>query len=195
MSQLVNCNEFDWLVNPWEPKDLDQERDTRWIHFDWRKGRMEESGLLASSVGKVTAQSRDTGHSGQGSASLWALSVYLETLSSHAGISRVWNTFYLFLRWKKQFHFICPCYQLPFLNWFLCLIWRANFPLFTLLSPFVTFLTSGLFCSFIISAIFCLPKPSVSWGVRGLSEAFPFLKSIMFSLPSQKLKCHAWNKQ
>ena len=65
MSLLVNCNKFDWLVNPWEPKDLDQERDTRWIHFDWRKGRMEESGLLASSVGKVTAQSRDTGHSGQ----------------------------------------------------------------------------------------------------------------------------------
>lgn len=86
-------------------------------------------------------------------------------------------------------------YQLPFLNWLLCLIWRANFPLFTLLSPFVTFLTSGLFCSFIISAIFCLTKPCVSWGVRGLSEAFPFLKSIIFSLPSQKLRCHAWNKR
>ena len=62
---------------------------------------MEESGLLSSSVGKVTAQSGGTGHSGQGSASLWALLVGLETLSSHAGISRVWNTFYLFLRWKK----------------------------------------------------------------------------------------------
>ena len=33
-------------------------RDTRWMHFGRGKGRMEESGLLSGSAGKVTAQSR-----------------------------------------------------------------------------------------------------------------------------------------